>query len=109
MQGTGLAKDGSYITIDWLKSDVENLNWVFTYGIGGKWGEPQPWVTIATGDPRLPPGTKVLIQEYPGKVFIVGDTGYAVGINQIDIFIGLAFTEEAFDLGEFNSKIGIIK
>jgi 3D (Asp-Asp-Asp) domain-containing protein len=109
MQGTGLAENGQYITIDWINSDVQSGNWVFTNGIGGQSGKPEAWQTVATGDLRLPQGTKIVIEAYPGIIFVVNDTGSGVGANHIDVFIGAVPIEEADQYGTKNSRIAIIK
>lgn len=109
MQGSGKAKNGKDITIDWINSNPAKGEWKFTYGLGGSYGTPIPWKTVASGDDRLPPGTRIAIEGFPGMIFTVSDTGSGVGDNHIDIFIGPVFIKDAFDLGEIYRYIGIYK
>ena len=112
LQGTGLTEDGRYISIDWPKShhdpeDVSNNRWVFKYGVG----RPViPWETVAVRHPELPPGTRIVVENYLGQYeFIVGDNGLDLAENQIDIFVGTMTIGEADQLGVQRSRVGIIK
>jgi RHS repeat-associated protein len=113
-QGTGLAEDGDYITIDWYTEGVGGVHGpnardtYFTYGIGGKGGTPVAWQTAATGDTRLPDGTKIQIEAYPDKVFTINDTGEAVGANHIDVFVGPLTIQEADQIGTLTSRVAIV-
>jgi 3D (Asp-Asp-Asp) domain-containing protein len=106
-QGTGVALDGKYITIDWENSDFVNTL-AFEYGVGGKGGKPIAWKTVATGDPRLPMGTKFVLDIYPGIIFIVNDTGEFIGENHIDIFVGALTISETYELGVKESLVTIL-
>lgn len=108
MQGTGLAEDGNYITIDWNRGGPNGRDTYFTYGIGGRYGNPVAWETAATGDPRLPAGTRIAVEIYPGRVFTINDTGGGVGANHIDIFVGAITIAEADQLGTRTSRVGIL-
>jgi len=109
MQGSGKAINGKDITIDWSNSNPAEGDWKFTYGLGGNYGTPVPWKTVASGDARLLAGSRIAIEGFPGQIFTVNDTGSGVGANHIDIFIGPVFIKDAFDLGELYRHIGIFK
>ena len=107
-KGTGLAEDGKYITIDWWAGGPQGKNTPFKYGIGGQYSSPVAWETVAAGDPRLPSGTRIVIEVYPSRVFTVTDTGGGVGANHIDIFVGAITLAEADELGAKSSRVGIV-
>lgn len=110
-QGTGLAENGQYITIDWDHSyydpnDMTNNRWFFKYGQGGV---VEPWKTAATHHPLLPQGTEIMIESYMGEhTFIVADSGFDLAVNQIDIFIGGLTIAEADEFGIKWSKVAIL-
>ncbi|MEM9773791.1 MAG: hypothetical protein AAF902_04370 [Chloroflexota bacterium] len=111
-QGSGLAENGKYITIDWEKSyydpaDFTKNRWYFTYGIGRP---VVPWETVATHHPDLPPGTRLVIETYLGQhEFVVGDAGLDLADDQIDVFIGHKTIYEADQLGITWSRVGLIR
>ncbi len=109
-QGTGLAEDGEYITIDWTRGNPRGSREevYFTYGIGGRDAPPVAWQTVATGDSRLPAGTRITIEVYPGRIFTVTDSGDAVGARHIDIFVGALTLDEANQLGTQTSRVAIV-
>ena len=112
LQGTGLAENGRFITIDWERSyhdpnDFTNNRWFFKYGQGGT---VKPWKTAATHHPDLPQGTRIIIESYLGEhTFVVADSGLDLAENQIDIFIGDLTIEEADQFGVKWSKVAIIE
>jgi len=109
MQGTGLTENGEYVTIDWTKGVPQGKNTFFTHGIGGQGGKPEAWQTIATGDDRLPLGSRIIIEIYRERgVFTVNDTGGGVGACHIDVFVGAITLEEANELGTRYSRVGIV-
>jgi 3D (Asp-Asp-Asp) domain-containing protein len=109
MQGTGLAEDGKYITIDWTDGP-QGRDTTFTYGIGGAYADPVAWQTVATGDSRLSAGTEIVIETYRDKgVFTVADTGGGVGEHHIDVFVGAITIDEANNLGTKRSRVGIVQ
>jgi RHS repeat-associated protein len=109
MQGTGLGRDGKYITIDWNRTQATG-DYVYTYGQGGAYGAPIAWQTVATTNPDLPPGTIITISDYPGMYFTVTDTGGGLASNQIDIYIGLESMSTATELGaRKGSRVGIVE
>jgi 3D (Asp-Asp-Asp) domain-containing protein len=104
-----LAEDGNYITIDWSRGGPQGRDTYFTYGIGGVGGIPVAWETVATGDPRLPFGTSIIIEIYQDEgPFQVNDTGGGVGENHIDVFVGAIPIAEADELGTRSSRVGIV-
>lgn len=111
-QGTGLAENGQYITIDWDRSyhdavDVSKNRWFFRYGIGRP---VVPWKTVATHHSDLPQGTQIVIETYFGEHrFIVGDGGLDLAHAQIDVFIGNMTIAEADQFGVTWSRVGIIR
>ena len=108
LQGTGLAEDGNYITIDWQNGGSQGNGIYFKYGIGGSSAPPVAWQTVAAGDPRLPAGTRVVIEVYPDKVFTVTDTGGSIGPRNIDIFVGAMTLAETYQLGTYTSRVAIV-
>jgi RHS repeat-associated protein len=108
MQGTGLAEDGNYITIDWGHGRPQGENTYFTYGIGGRYSQPVAWQTVAAGDPRLPAGTRIIVEVYPDIVFTVADTGEMIGPRNIDIFVGAVTLAETYQLGTYESRVAIV-
>jgi 3D (Asp-Asp-Asp) domain-containing protein len=111
-QGTGIAEDGRYITIDWAWStydpdNVENNDWWFREGIGR---DVEAWKTVATVDPRLPMGTRIAIEHYQDKgVFRVTDRGTELRHGQIDVFVGVKSFAETDALGLQISRVGIVR
>ena len=111
-QGTGVTEDGDFISIDWTKShydeeDVSQNRWFFRYGQGRP---VEAWKTVAVRHPDLPPGTRIVIQNYHTiQEFVVGDAGLDLAENQIDIFVGPVTIEEADKLGVQRSRVGIIR
>lgn len=109
MQGTGLAEDGNYVTIDWAKNDqklgpgwrdIDPVYWWFTDGKGGTFAEGIPWASVAisqNGETQLKLGDKVKIEGYC-QTFTVTDTG-DFGISQLDMFIGATTYQEALNAG----------
>lgn len=82
---------------------------MFTYGTGGRYANPVPWETVATGDARLSPGTRIVIEIYQDiGEFIVADTGGEVGSSEIDVFVGAITVAEADELGTRYSRVGIV-
>lgn len=108
LQGTGLAEDGNYITIDWQNGGPQGQNTHFKYGIGGSYSPPVAWQTVAAGNPKLPAGTRIVIEVYPGKVFTVADKGGAIGPYNIDIFVGAITLAETYKLGTYTSRVAIV-
>ncbi len=108
LQGTGVAEDGNYITIDWTRGGPNAQDTYFTYGQGGAGGNPVAWETVASGDPRLPAGTRIAIELYPGRIFTVNDTGGAIGPGRIDVFIGAVTIAEADQFGRRVSRVRIV-
>lgn len=87
-EGTGITKDGRYISID-PDHETEDNRTVFIYQEGGSCRIHQnAWGTVATGDPRLECGDKVTIDAYPGMIFTVTDTGSEVSVEHLDVFVG---------------------
>ena len=106
LEGTGLADDGQYITIDYSKTNAEYhtsnyLDWInstdpstwyYTTGQGGAYGIPIPWKTVAVSKEELAQGfigigTNIQIDGY-SQTFKVEDTGSFTDVYHIDIFIG---------------------
>ncbi len=55
---------------------------------------------------------RIVIEGWPGRVFVVNDTGeglYPTG--QVDVFIGLVYLEQAFKppYGRWTSRVGIVR
>jgi len=106
-QGTGLAKNGDYISVDYIRSQP---------GMGylklGH-GKPNavPWKTVASLDPRLPRGiTEIVIYRYRSMgVFRVEDEGGELEANQVDVFVGEMFKANVDALGAFYSDVGIVR
>ena len=111
-QGSGLAENGKYITIDWDRSyhdpaDFTQNRWYFKYGVGRP---VVPWETVATHHPDLPQGTQIVIETYLGQQeFIVGDAGLDLAEDQIDVFVGNLTIHEADQLGITWSRVGILR
>jgi 3D (Asp-Asp-Asp) domain-containing protein len=109
MQGTGLAEDGRYITIDWSRSNSQAGDWCFMYGMGGALGNPIPWKTIAVDPAVIPLGSSVEIEIYKSRgPFKATDTGGAIKGNRIDVFVGAVPLSEAFALGVKQSVVRIL-
>jgi 3D (Asp-Asp-Asp) domain-containing protein len=111
-QGTGLAEDGQYITIQYWGVDdpdpEDPENTTFKYGIGGRYSNPRRWQTVATGDSRLGAGNKIVIEIYEDKgELTVADTGGDVGAEHIDVFVGAITIDEALRLGTKTSRVRI--
>ena len=109
MQGSGLASNGQYITIDWGKGGPKGTNTTFKYGIGGKSGSPEPWKTIAVDPSIIPMGSRVEIEIYKDKgAFLANDTGGKIKGRHIDIFVGGVSVAEANQRGTKRSKVTIL-
>lgn len=91
-QGTGITRDGQYISIDYNRSDLSGPvdDFTFVYKEGGSCGfHQEAWKTVATKDSDLGCGDKVTIDAYPGLIFTVTDTGSQLNeTGQLDVFIG---------------------
>jgi 3D (Asp-Asp-Asp) domain-containing protein len=88
-EGTGITLSNKYISLD-PNHKTEDNRTVFTYQEGGACViHQEAWLTVAAHDPSiLPCGSKVTIDEYPGRIFTVTDTGSDVGSRQLDVFVG---------------------
>ncbi len=105
MQGTGLAKDGQYVTLDWHKTNLRKQTFSFKYGTGRN---VEAWKTVAADPKVLPMGTKIEIEIYKDKgTFLVTDTGGSVKGQHIDVFAGAITVEEANKLGKKRSKVTV--
>jgi RHS repeat-associated protein len=110
MQGTGLAEDGTYITIDYTKNiklygqdflrTTNPALLYFTYGKGGAFQEAIPWSSVAynTKNQDLKYGDKVKIDGL-SQIFTISDTGTFPEIYHLDIFIGAVTYAEALKAG----------
>ena len=117
MQGTGLAADGTYITIDDNRTnlnDPNTANWYFMEGKGGAYAEGIPWQTVGVSKQEqqrkdefgnvvgLQPGDTVKIglsdPHYAG-LFKVTDTGAFTDTKHLDVFIGPTTYQEALGWG----------
>jgi len=90
-EGTGVTLDNRYISLDPDRAHkTEDNRMAFLYQEGGACViHQEAWLTVAAHDPSiLPCGSKVMIDEYPGKIFTVTDTGSDVGSRQLDVFVG---------------------
>jgi len=108
-QGTGKAENGKYITIDWWNTPENPLieQYVFTYGEGGAYAGGVPWETVATRDPRLVPGDKIVIERYSNRIFTVTDVGgHLDPSNHIDVFVGEMTLAKGDALGTIYSRVG---
>ncbi len=112
-QGTGRAENGKYITIDWWNTPQDAIDsgrieeYLFTYGEGGAYAGSVPWETVATLDPRLRPGDKIVIEIYPGRIFTVTDRGGDLApSDHIDVFVGEMTLAEGDALGTKYSRVG---
>lgn len=109
MQGTGLASDGQYITIDWSHGRPRGTSTWFKYGMGGAHGSPVPWRTIAVDRRIIPLGSQVEIEIYKDRgPFQANDTGQAITGRHIDVFVGPVTVDEANRLGTKHSKVRIL-
>jgi 3D (Asp-Asp-Asp) domain-containing protein len=109
MQGSGLASNGQYITIDWGKGGPKGANTTFKYGIGGARGSPEEWKSIAVDPTVIPLGSRVEIEIYKDKgPFQANDTGKKIKGRHIDIFVGGVTVAEANQLGTKRSKVTIL-
>jgi hypothetical protein len=73
--------------------------YVFTYGEGGAYAGGVPWKTVATLDPRLVPGDKIVIERYSNRIFTVTDAGgHLDPSNHIDVFVGEMSLQKAMPL-----------
>jgi 3D (Asp-Asp-Asp) domain-containing protein len=77
----------------------------------GKGRPVEAWKTVATKDPRLPSGSRIVIELYQDKgVFLVNDTGGDLdATNHIDVFVGALNIEDVDALGRKSSRIGIVR
>lgn len=113
-KGTGVTREGEFITIDWNKSVIdpdhpENNDFWFTRGIGAN---VEPWKTVATANPQLPSGTMIIIEFYQEKgVFRVTDTGYGLQKRPevIDVFVGEMTLAEVDALEVEYSRVWIVR
>jgi len=90
-EGTGITKDGKYISIDYQHKTLEDRI-VFTYNEGGRCTHlgyrAEAWKTVAASNSRLTCGSQITIDRYPGIIFTVTDTGSEVGDEHLDVFVG---------------------
>jgi hypothetical protein len=119
-QGTGHSSYGEYVTKDWTKSTPDKI--YFTIGMGGKWGPPRAWQTVASSDGRF--GHPVVNNKYQNPIiqisgiprlegkgpFEVTDTGEQVGNSHLDVFIGdeLLSTADGYGICTFCAKVSLL-
>ena len=115
-QGTGKSESGEYITIDYNETDIYNdnvIDFVFIYGKGGNSSIPiEAWQTAASRDPRLPNGTRFIVEAYPDKVFTKNDSGTDLAdSSQVDLFVGeITLAEADYLNSNFSySRVGILR
>jgi 3D (Asp-Asp-Asp) domain-containing protein len=94
MQGTGIDRDGGYIKY-LAGADV------FELGMGGAYGPPRAWETVAVDPAVIPPRAKLHIRSYPDKgPFEALDVGGGIKGNHIDVFAGSITVVEAGRLAQ---------
>jgi 3D (Asp-Asp-Asp) domain-containing protein len=95
--GTGITEDGRYISPDWHvddpQGDVDDFHFVYTAGgaCRAQGLVPITGETVAADLNLYPCGTMFMIDEYPGTIFTVADSGGNVQGNHLDIYMGALY------------------
>jgi 3D (Asp-Asp-Asp) domain-containing protein len=70
-------------------------------------GTPARWGVVATDPNVIPLGSRILIDQYPGTVFIAEDTGGGVRGNHVDIWQPSTF--EAIQFGRQRGVVTVLE
>jgi 3D (Asp-Asp-Asp) domain-containing protein len=108
-QGTGQTEAGEFITINWSRAKPKGRDTWFTLGIGGTWKRPVKWESVAVDPSVIPLGSRLEIEEYPGKKFLAWDTGGGIKGKHIDVFLGPTVLSEGNAYGRKKSRVRILK